>query len=108
MSSYVFSENRAVYEVMWKNMDKPDRPQFKIQYGAWALSRWLTKATKTHSEYVIRFAFPRQLCRHKGALILRCTYIVFLLYMPLEIQILQNILGVYSSGNLTVFYTNPE
>jgi hypothetical protein len=25
-----FSENRAVYEIMWKNMVEPDRPQMTI------------------------------------------------------------------------------
>jgi hypothetical protein len=34
----IFSpENRAVYEIMWKNMVQPDRPQMTIQYGACAL-----------------------------------------------------------------------
>jgi len=28
-----FSENREVYETMWKNMAVPDRPQMTIQYG---------------------------------------------------------------------------
>jgi len=32
-----FSENRAVYELMWKGMVQPDRPQMIIQYGASAL-----------------------------------------------------------------------
>jgi hypothetical protein len=31
------SENRAVYEIMWKNMVVPDRPPVTIQYGACAL-----------------------------------------------------------------------
>jgi hypothetical protein len=35
--SVTFSENRAMYEIMWKNMVEPDRPQIKIQYGACAL-----------------------------------------------------------------------
>jgi len=30
-------ESRAVYEVMWKNMVEPDRPQMTLQYGACAL-----------------------------------------------------------------------
>jgi hypothetical protein len=25
-----FSENRAIYEIMWKNMVEPDRPQMTI------------------------------------------------------------------------------
>jgi hypothetical protein len=28
-----FSENRAVYEIMWKNMVQPDSPQMAVQYG---------------------------------------------------------------------------
>jgi hypothetical protein len=28
--SVIFSENRAVYEIMWKNMVEPDRPQMAI------------------------------------------------------------------------------
>jgi hypothetical protein len=27
MFSNLFTENRAVYEIMWKNMVKPDRPK---------------------------------------------------------------------------------
>jgi hypothetical protein len=30
MFSDFFSENRAVYEIMWKNMVEPDRPQITI------------------------------------------------------------------------------
>jgi hypothetical protein len=30
MLNNVFSENRAVYEIMWKNTVQPDRPQMKI------------------------------------------------------------------------------
>jgi glutamyl/glutaminyl-tRNA synthetase len=25
-----FSENRAIYEMMWKNMEEPDRPEMAI------------------------------------------------------------------------------
>jgi len=28
-----FSENRAVYDTMWKNLVVPDRPQMTIQCG---------------------------------------------------------------------------
>jgi hypothetical protein len=28
--SIAFSENRAVYEIMWQNMVEPDRPQMAI------------------------------------------------------------------------------
>ena len=32
-----FSENCAIYEIMWKNMVESDRPQMTIEYGACAL-----------------------------------------------------------------------
>jgi hypothetical protein len=32
-----FSENLTVFQIMWKNMVQPDRPQMIIQYGACAL-----------------------------------------------------------------------
>jgi hypothetical protein len=36
-------EHRAVYETMWKNTVKPDKPQMSIQYGAFALhARYLS------------------------------------------------------------------
>jgi hypothetical protein len=49
--SVVFSpENHGVYEITWKNMVEPDRPQMTVYcveeniLFAW----WLTKATNTH------------------------------------------------------------
>jgi hypothetical protein len=33
MFSNCFPENRAVYEIMWKNMIQPNRPQMTTQYG---------------------------------------------------------------------------
>ena len=33
----IFSENRAVYEIMCKNVVEPERPQMTIKYGAYAL-----------------------------------------------------------------------
>ena len=43
-------KNRAVYEIIWKNIVQPDRPQVAI----WRLriSCWIPKATNTHSQYV--------------------------------------------------------
>jgi len=39
---------------------------------------WTTKATKTHSEYVILTTFPRQRWLHEGASLLRYVYFVCL------------------------------
>jgi hypothetical protein len=38
---------------------------------------WIPKATNTHSEYVIPFAFPLQQWLHEGASTLRYMYIAF-------------------------------
>jgi len=47
--SITFSpENRAVYEIMWKNLVKPDRPQMAIRGMRFAC--WITKVIDTHSE----------------------------------------------------------
>jgi hypothetical protein len=36
LQAVTFSDNRIVYEIMWKNMVETDRPQMAIQYGACA------------------------------------------------------------------------
>jgi hypothetical protein len=56
----LFFENRAVYEITWKNTVQPDRPQMTI--WRMRITCWITKATNTHSDYVILIAFPRQQC----------------------------------------------
>ena len=58
-NNFFFFENRAVYEIMWKNMVEPDRPHDNI-IQRMRFACWITKATDTHSEYVILTAFPRQ------------------------------------------------
>jgi hypothetical protein len=57
-SDNYFSENRAVYEIMWKNTADPDRSQMTIRRMRSAC--WKPKATNTHSEYVTLIAFPLQ------------------------------------------------
>jgi hypothetical protein len=61
-------ENRAFYEIMWKNKETDDNMDMRI-------SRQIPKATNTRSEYVIFNAFPLQQCLHKHASRLRRTYI---------------------------------
>ena len=58
MFSNFFPENCAVYEIMCKNNVEPGRPQKTIWHMRFA--RWITKATNTHSEYVILTDFPVQ------------------------------------------------
>ena len=57
---------------MWKNFVKRGRPQTTI---IWRMRTacWITKATDTHSEYVILIAFARQQWLRERATILRFT-----------------------------------
>jgi len=43
---------------MWENMVQPDNPQLKLRHKHFACR--INKDTKTHSEYVILIAVPRQ------------------------------------------------
>jgi hypothetical protein len=72
MTENLFTENLAIYEIKCKNMVDPDRSQVTI----WCkrIAYWVTKATDTHSEYVILIAFPLQQWFHEPATILRYTY----------------------------------
>ena len=47
-NDFIF-ENRAVYEIMWKNIVKPDRPQTTI--WRMRIACWIPKATNTQSEH---------------------------------------------------------
>jgi hypothetical protein len=51
-----FLKNRAFYEIIWRNIVKPDMPQMATWGMRIACS--IPKATNTHSEYVILIAFP--------------------------------------------------
>jgi hypothetical protein len=79
-------ENRAGYEIMRKNMVERDRPQMTI--WRMRIARWIPEVTNTHSEYVIRFAFPLTvvtrtrlsvtLCLHCHVLLVpTCMVVVF-------------------------------
>jgi hypothetical protein len=46
--SNFFSENPAVYEIMWKNTAGRGRPQMTI--WRMRIACWIPKATNTHSE----------------------------------------------------------
>ena len=67
-----FSNNSAVYEIMWKHMAVPNRPQMTVWLMHFAC--WINKAAYTHSKYVILTAFPRQQWSHEHASML-CLYI---------------------------------
>jgi hypothetical protein len=50
-----FPENHAVYEIMWKNIVEPDRPQMTI--WRMRIACWIPKATDTQPEHVVLIAF---------------------------------------------------
>jgi hypothetical protein len=60
-----FLENRAVREIMWKNII--DRVRSQMTIWLMRLACWITKAANTHSEYIIPIAFPVQQWLHESA-----------------------------------------
>jgi len=59
-------------------------------------SRWKSKATNTHTDFVILISFPLQQWLHERALMLRYTYIACLVELIDEdIQMLRNVVIMY-------------
>lgn len=58
---------------MWKNIVEPDNPQMTLHNMSFALL--VTKATATHSEYVMRIAFTWQNSLRERAAMFRLKYI---------------------------------
>jgi hypothetical protein len=50
--------NRFLYEMMWKNIVEPERPQMRV--GRMHISRWLPKVKTKQSKYVILIALLLQ------------------------------------------------
>jgi hypothetical protein len=82
MFNNVYPKTVAVYEIMWKNIVEPGMPQMTT--WRMRIACWITKATDTHSEYVIFIAFTRQKWLRERASLLRYTYIASLV-LPSEI-----------------------
>jgi hypothetical protein len=80
MSSNLFFENRAVYEIMWKNIVERGRPQKATWFMR--IACWIPKATNTHSQYVTLVAFPLQQWLNERTPLLRYTYIACLVIPP--------------------------
>ena len=67
-----FSENRAVYEIMWKNIVEPNRPQMTI--WRMRIACWILKATDaTQNMYYLLF-FLLQQWLHERVSMVHCTY----------------------------------
>jgi len=50
-----FFQNRAVFEITWKNTEEADRPQMTM--WRMRIACWIAKATNTRAEYVIIIGF---------------------------------------------------
>jgi hypothetical protein len=74
--TFFFSENRAVYEIKSKNNVERGRLQMTIWRTPIACR--VTKATDTHSEYVILSAFLMQQWLNERGSMLRHTYLASL------------------------------
>ena len=63
-SNFFFFENRAPYEIMWKNMVEPGRPQMAV--WRMRIECLITNARNTHSRLVI-LLFPLRQWLHECA-----------------------------------------
>ena len=79
MFSNCFSENRAVYEIIWMNTAPATDDNVT---RSMRIAGWITKATGTYSEYVILIAFPRQQWLCERAPVLRLHVHCFSCYVP--------------------------
>ena len=62
LCSMPFFESHTVYEIMWRSIVQPDRPQTTIWYMR--IACWIPKTTNPHSEYLILNAFTLQQWLH--------------------------------------------
>ena len=46
-------KNRVIYEIIWKNIVQPDRPQMTI--WLMRIACWIPRATNTHDMYCLLF-----------------------------------------------------
>jgi hypothetical protein len=80
--NFFFLENRIVYEILWKSIVQPDRPQITI----WRMrvACWIPITTDTQSQYVILIPFPVQHWLHERASTLRrLSRLYYVRYCPL-------------------------
>jgi hypothetical protein len=77
LCSVTFFENCAIYEIMCTNIIDSGRPRMMMWHLR--IACYITKATDTHSEYVILTAFALQQWLHKRASMLHYKYIACLI-----------------------------
>jgi hypothetical protein len=71
-----FPENRAIYEIVWRNTVESGWPQITIWHMR--IACWIPKATNTLSDYVIHIGFPLQQSLHELTSVIGYTYIACL------------------------------
>jgi len=78
MFNNYFFENLSVFEIIWRYVVEPDRPQMTTR--RMRIACCIPKATNTHPEYVLLISFPRQQWLHENASILRYTHVACLAF----------------------------
>jgi hypothetical protein len=73
-----FFQNRSVSEIMWKIV--VERGRLRMTIWRMRIACWITKATNTHSQYVMLIAFPVRQWLHERSTTLLYTYIAFLVW----------------------------
>jgi len=73
--SVTFLENRAIYEIMWKNTVERGRPQ--VAMWRMRIACWITQATHTHTLTVCSTALPLQ-----QWLLITCLRVAFIRTLP--------------------------
>jgi hypothetical protein len=76
--TFIF-ENRALYDIMWKNIVDPGRPHITI--WRMRIACWIPKVKNTLSEYAILIAFPLQQWSHERNSMLRYNIMPLLFYL---------------------------
>jgi hypothetical protein len=71
----LFFENRTVYEILWKNIVQPDRPQMTIWHMRFAC--WVPKNTYTHNMQHLLFSSATIVAR-TGFSVMRALPVLFL------------------------------
>ena len=73
MINKLFPENRALYDIMWNNYGRDRQVIDDNTIPRMRIACWATKATNTHSEYVIPTVFARQRWLCDGGCMLRLS-----------------------------------
>ena len=85
----IFFENRAVYEILWKDLLERGRPQMTLR--RMRITCWLPKAAIAHTDSVILLV-PLQKWLHERVSMLRNTYVASHVLLLVPSEVVQGIL----------------